>query len=72
MTTETIETVKSKLGNIDQQIINLQAERFTTSMRLSVLLAQAAKAQPLVESSKQLSTFYDAKFGGSGFEERTA
>jgi len=67
-----IQEARARLDAIDAEINLLQTERFSTRLRLSALLAQAAKAQPLVESSKQLSTFYDVKFGGSGFEERTA
>lgn len=64
-----IQEVKAQISELDRKAVELQAKRFTATMRLSVLLAQAAKANPPVESGKQLSKFYDAEFGGNGFEE---
>jgi hypothetical protein len=50
--------------------VELQSARFTASMRLSVLLAQAAKASATPEPGKQLSTWFDEKYepGVTGFE----
>jgi chorismate mutase len=70
MSTETIEEVKARISELDRRIVELQSARFTASMRLSVLLAQAAKASATPEPGKQLSTWFDEKYepGVTGFE----
>jgi hypothetical protein len=74
-----IEELKSRISTIDAEIVKLSNERLLAGLRHSLLLKQAALANPPVESQKQFSTWADAKhapgrtgFEHEEFEDRTA
>jgi hypothetical protein len=69
MNNETIQSCKEKIGQIDKRMLELQSERFTAQMRLSLLLAQAAKDNPPVAPAMRQPDWYDQHVGGSGFED---
>ncbi len=69
METQTIEKIKNRIDHIDKVMGELTTERFLLGCRHALLLKQAALANPPIESGKQFSEFYDANFGGTGFEE---
>ncbi len=71
MNNETIEHVKAQIGEIDRQMVELQSTRFNAVMRLSALLAQAAKAAAAAPPAATVQPrWYDSGFGGSGFEDK--
>jgi hypothetical protein len=70
MSTEEISTVKSYISEIDKKVVELQAERFTATLRLSALLARAAKDRVDPAFAVQRTRSSNEPVGGSGFAER--
>jgi hypothetical protein len=65
-----IDEVKERITAIDQQMGVLQNERLLLGLRFALLLKQTAGPTP-PPTPRGETQFYDAAFGGSGFEGRT-